>query len=625
MYLILILSLLNSIRAFSECTLPDGSKVPEGAQNGQSLTSQGRPLETHKVQDQDGLGTCYGNSSSVLLKSILPSHPDISYHHAAISYSIDQGQNRTKSGDTKFIRAGSISGDTFVEKGKVCQTIDSLRKNGGACPKNNSELENQTLGDPNVQSRIYKGLGKYFDLANTIKVSTTEQDKLENELDLAIDLVKDKIERKSCGNQKVPARNGLKDLIMSLKTNSLGCLSNEEFLSQVNFQNNKLFDEQFSHLSSPHAVDVFRGLQNSGMVMVSNPNPSLILRLEEKMNSDSNFVAEFDKYLNSSESSPSKDFSVKLAHKLNDVFHELLPQSKLSKCRIKPEEKYHPMMGILRFGPPSQSEIPDSPQLISLGEKFLSSAKIEKKGCQNNFLQTTEFQEEIKDLLKTRNSQNSLCPMPHGGVIAEAILPLLELDKDLGKEKIKEILSNPFSRGAKQLKNYLMPGCEKSENLISLDNIQCFEHGMCHFSNVNTKFQGPQGGCLRFDQAKKLFAQKAVSSLKNGVALNVHTCFDFLLGNPMVKTNFCKTAKKGFHEMAVTGFRCLDGKLEYEILNSWGSQYCPIGRDPAKNKSEAFECELNSEGKFTGKFWVKEDVLVENTQTFSVINKKVTP
>jgi hypothetical protein len=602
---------------FADCTLSDGSVILEGAQNKQSLLAPGKSLESHKVQDQD--------SSSVLLKSILPSNPDISYHHAAISYSADKRQNVTQSGDTRFMRAGTNNRDTFVERGRVCQTIDSLKKAGGACPKENSELENQTLGDPEVQSRIYKGLGKYFDLANSVKSSNMEQDRLESEVDSAIDLIQEKIKNKSCGNQNIPGREGLKDLIPSLNINSLGCLSREEFNSQINFQNATLFNESFSHLSNPSAVRIFSQMQNSGLIVVSNPNPSLILKLEEKMNNDPVFLQEFDKYLNNSESEPSNDLSVKLAHKLNDVFHEIYPQSKLSKCKIKPGEKYHPFTGVLRFGPPSQSEIPDSPHLISMGKTFLNAARIEKKGCQSDFMRTTKFQEEIKDLLKTRNSQNSSCPISNGNVIADAILPLIELDKDLDKSKIKEILSNPFTKGAKQLTSYLMPGCDNNKNLLPLDNIECFEHGLCHFSNVNTKFQGPQGGCLQFNQAKKIFAKKAVDTIKNGVAFNVHICLDFLQGNPNIKTNFCKTSKKGFHEMAVTGFRCLNGKMEYEVLNSWGSQYCPIGRDPANNKSESFECELNSEGKFTGKFWVKEDVLVENTQTFSVINKKVTP
>lgn len=86
--------------------------------------------------------------------------------------------------------------------------------------------------------------------------------------------------------------------------------------------------------------------------------------------------------------------------------------------------------------------------------------------------------------------------------------------------------------------------------------------------------------------------------------------------NPNTVSNFCKNAPAGvsghsYHAMAVSGYRCVAGKMEYEILNSWGKESCPINAAPYKNS--AIECVLDSNGRPTGKWWAKEDVLIDNT------------
>ena len=54
--------------------------------NGQvvRLDEAGGSLQNSKVQDQDGLGTCYANTASVLLQSALPNNPDVSYINLAL-------------------------------------------------------------------------------------------------------------------------------------------------------------------------------------------------------------------------------------------------------------------------------------------------------------------------------------------------------------------------------------------------------------------------------------------------------------------------------------------------------------------------------------------------------------
>jgi hypothetical protein len=615
-----------SFPLMADCNLSDGINIAEGADKKVSLFNPGSTLVDHKVQDQDGLGTCYANSSSVLLKSILPTHPDISYHHAAITHSANQSKNKYESGNTKYLRSEGQDKVSFVNAGRICDTMNALKKSGGACPKVHSQLENSSLGDPTVQARLYHGLGKYFELSNSLKSNPTAQANLAEEIDQALEFIQQRKEMKSCGQEKIPANQGLKNMMRNLEINSWGCLSPEEFKTKLNFPNKQLIDEQFaSILSSKLSKSVKDAIINSSFVFVPNPHPDLILKLEEKLKNDPEFIKQFDNFLKDPTSTPSKDLSLKMGLKMNEVLHELFPASKYPNCKFNQKSMYHPLTGVFFFGDTDDKE---PPQLKGLGEEFLKGAKIEKLSCKTNpsdLLKSKEFHEEIKDILKTRNTNNSSCPIPHGDVIAGALLPLIELDQNLEKSKVKEILSNPFSVGAKQLKDFLMPECQDKENLLYLDNIQCKEYGFCNVSYSNVQYSGPENGCFTLDNAKKYFSKKAINSINNGTAFNVHTCSDFIVKDPKIKSKFCTNKSYSMHEMSVTGYRCIGGKMEYEVLNSWGTNYCPIGQDPAVNKSNEFECELNSDGKFTGRFWVKEDILVENTQTFSVISNKDKP
>ena len=53
--------------------------------NGESLRldEKGKSLENFKVQDQDGVGTCYANTTSLILESLLDNHPQVSYLQVA--------------------------------------------------------------------------------------------------------------------------------------------------------------------------------------------------------------------------------------------------------------------------------------------------------------------------------------------------------------------------------------------------------------------------------------------------------------------------------------------------------------------------------------------------------------
>ena len=48
------------------------------------------PLSKAAVQDQDGVGSCYANQSSLLLQSVIPDHPNLSYLNLGLYYTNDK-------------------------------------------------------------------------------------------------------------------------------------------------------------------------------------------------------------------------------------------------------------------------------------------------------------------------------------------------------------------------------------------------------------------------------------------------------------------------------------------------------------------------------------------------------
>ena len=90
------------------------------------------------------------------------------------------------------------------------------------------------------------------------------------------------------------------------------------------------------------------------------------------------------------------------------------------------------------------------------------------------------------------------------------------------------------------------------------------------------------------------------------------------MDDPSVKSNFCKTKlangnAHNLHEMTISGYRCVNDKIEYEIINSWGT---------GCTSNANIECQEDEYGNTLGPFWVKEDALVDNSTDMTSITVK---
>ncbi len=156
----LIFLLPYNLYAQSCGSLPDGTTV--------RLDTGSGTLVNARSQDQDGLGTCYANTASVLLQSALPESPNVSYINLAIGY----GEKVT--GRNIKYSAYDTNGDMLITGGTICETIRVAKENGGVCKRSDVPLED-TLFDSSIdmyndnsqtQKEILNRVSEYYDNVN---------------------------------------------------------------------------------------------------------------------------------------------------------------------------------------------------------------------------------------------------------------------------------------------------------------------------------------------------------------------------------------------------------------------------------------------------------------------------
>jgi hypothetical protein len=566
---------LNSAFA-ADCVIGDGHTAMTVREADQiSLFDTGKSLSTHKVQDQDGLGTCYANATSVVLKSVLPNNPDVSYINSALEASTRGVNSNWVSNNQRFSQRSADGVRDVTYSGQTCPTVKAVKQAGGACPAAQSILENRTLRDSYVQERLMINMGTYFDDLNSIQTNPEEAQKFKEQLSLTVESLNAKRARlvDTCNAEKsapIPITNGLKRMISGelLSLNERPC---EE-------QIRKAFKTMLpgSYISSDRNKIILNdGIKNSLLTMI-NASPKvqeILLKVGRGIS------------LTAREKLVMMDDFGKI---LSDFMKNHVTSSEMKTC-----------LG---------GQFTPSTDAIGLGNFFVADMEIQKQ---------MNCEQEIKNstiLAKLAAEGNQCIPPARLEVILNAIAPLMEVGTVIDSG-ILNTLTNPLATLGNQLKQMIAPGCQTRANLINMDNVGCQSYSTCQESDLGSVYGGPKNGCTTLAEAKKVLGRQIINGIRQNRALGIDVCTAFM-ENPAVVSNFCRNAPTGipghsFHAMAVSGYRCVAGKMEYEILNSWGKEHCPIGEAPYKNS--AIECVLDANGRPTGKWWAKEDVLFDNT------------
>lgn len=595
--------LMSSFAIAQECKLGDGTVLKDGEKH--SLTDKDEKLANHKTQDQDGLGTCYANAASVMLKSVLPEAPDVSYTHAAI---VGSSQANWKEGKGEYVRKFKSNKkgvkdeyEDFTSGGTMCSTFNALQKNGGACAKSDSILENRALLSQEAQVRVMTGLGSYFDHLNKLKKAGKDEqvESLNKDLSAAIDFLKKKKEdlKKECASlkaQKYPINSAIKDFVTEI-----GQLSIFEF--------NQCDKSKLKALKKLSTSDSVINKDNMNV----KPSEKLFKDFQTIVESDPEIGKGIEAYLAHQEKKPSDEDLVvaeKLGNKLNEALLKVVPNSELEGCTPATE---------------GASAFIDSPK--TLGRSFFLAIRADKENkCDDVYIS-----ENLKGFEKDKNLN---CSPGNLKIITAALAPIVEVGENID-DKLLSALANTNAVNAEQLIGVLSPACKDPKNLFNLENLKCEEHSMCAEEaqvGVPNNYAGPKPKGKKFDQnvcyskedSVKVFQTNIISAIKKKSVTSLAVCTSFFV-QPGKMTKHCNKKVDGvpghdLHEVVVSGYRCSGGKVEYQLINSWGTS-CPV-KDKLKN--DFFECDTTKEGNTNGRFWVKEDIIVDSTISLSNVKGK---
>lgn len=587
MKLLLLLFLLLPSVSFATCE--------EGTQT--SLFEETRPLRDHVTQDQDGLGTCYANAASVLMKSALKNHPDVSYIHAAMT--VNAAKPSFIQGDDK----------SFTWGGNVCDTVNAVAAAGGACPKAASILEASQTLPPEIQAVVFENLGRYFDFFNVASKNPKTKEEIDAGLTKAIGNIKQALSnlRYQCNENKLeplpmrPALNGLLSFQFVKMAEGSKCREAKKKLLQ-------------GHLEP-------RSFIKEDRILVSVEN-----RIYQEFKAFIEGDPQLTKLLQAYLKNPLKAerlLQQKLAQRVNQFFLRKFPQVALRDvCEI---EKLNgaEVSGLFSFRDavakaPAPPVGPNAPEISSV--IFFRTPEAIEPFVFLHRLEQTAKEPCVKDVNEylLQNADEVSCGDETSSDYVDSITPLLKLGKTLEPQGLKATLMKPQAKPLSQWTGLLTPRCEDEKALVKLDGLTCEDSPSCRFD-----FSTMKVGCKKVEERTVEFRKQVISDLGENRAVGISVCTSFMK-DPTQKTEFCQKSlpsvkDHSFHAMAVTGYRCKGGKIEYEVLNSWGNDSsCPT--NPPKTK--AFDCVTDKNKKPAGRFWMAEDVLVDSLTTFHSIKEK---
>jgi hypothetical protein len=549
-------------------------------------------LKGASIQDQDGLGTCYANTTSLLLEAW--GGEPVSYHQIAINYGLDW--------KIPLLNEDAISRGQFLsEMGWVCGAIQSIKDNGNkVCKRKDSPLE--YLLEDDKQEVLLKGLGSFYDSFQD--QNSTDQKKI-------IEIIKKSVEKASqekfvqCDNQSGLLKEAEKSIVDLTKKVGLEVF---QVFTEININMNSMNDsfelkkekiEFCSNLMS--RLGNFSFSTGNGSEMLFSPNQAT----KEKI---SLFLSEI--YRGSLKIETKEDRK----KVYNKIFQNLLT------LKDAKEMKY-PLNECINLNLISDYLLADE----SNTKKFLYP--IQRFSDPNFCL----FSSQINFIKKGINANKSCVKFDEGFNDIQEVLESIEpsfSEHHLFTKNLIQLLQEPQKKIDDFFKSLLERTC-MSKALTIPEDLQCHWHLLPERMNPIQKAFTSSKDVEKFEREKTKSKMNGIISSqlesvfsdtqKRGKPVEISVCKNFLTNsshkaswNPETNSIYdCKLfPSANTHSMAVTGMRCHLGQIQYQIQNSWGKD-CSYLDDKHKRN-----CDPD-----TGLFWINEDVLAENIYELTVLSR----
>ena len=536
------------------------------------VDEEGKSLGGYKVQDQDGLGSCYANAASLLLQSALPNNPEVSYLHLATLYKTENLKSlrsnaksngnyniyaKEEKNSEKAINGGGSAKDwdLALDGGNTCAVISTVKnmqddeKKSVLCTRTNLNLEKiLTSGDQEhkqfktvLASSLYmnefqKTFGDlnerpgFFNKKKVLAAQEKYQD-FKKAFDLIVANKKRKIEEQDCNRINADHLDSLIDPVAQIALSYKSCFGNDPDSK----------DDYWCKVTN--GVVFNKKTHEDGSIEMKGVDPGWMKKLQAKISQrKTSFTPETlmddmaDSFIENAALGPSEKM---LARKF-------LKDSLLKKSDIL-----------------NSALVDLSAEYNEVAETGFSPACVKRNTY--TYFQTKDFETDWK-------SSPSLCS--YDELMKQATNVIVKY-KESGLDDLEAAMSFLTTNAGSSYDQALMAmyasDCDDKSKVTIPKSVSC---------NTMTASW----------QTKKDVDALIVKKLKSDQPLTASLC-SAILKKPKDKFvgNEC-----GHHALGITGVQCVGGKYKYLIQNSWG----------ANNKASAESGIENVEGK--GAYWFNE-------------------
>lgn len=554
------------------------------------LDSPGKSLHKASVQDQDGLGTCYSNTASLLLQSVLPDNPNVSYLNLALYYA--QDTNRTKEEGAFYVKptAENQNEKNLTDGGFTCETINLAKKRQDATKKNvicksqDVALEHEFFNKEknayedldHIQNYTLLGASKYLsayaqtfgaDLSVNGKLKKREEaDKFAKNLDEYIKANIDPALKEFCSTPSLDYfESSMAKAIVKTLNQFPDCLSNNAINQGIDHC--KIFSD-LGVLEFNEKTKTLNFEFKDEVIAPLFAFPEIIF---QKNVSRKKFDENINQFI-------TKNIKSKQPYAIMNSFLNSFSNNMLTADKNFLDRQYSYVVQ----GDTTTCMRNNQLAYFWHSNLFLENAKKDKYLCQyENLLET------IPDLV-------TLAP--------ESLISDTKSLMDFILLKETEI---KYDQG---IANLIANDCSPDKRLRLPEKLNC--------ADTSTELTPEQlKNEAIFNQHVLSHRKNFMANLNNDRPLSIDYCTRYWyesgyklheLGNDKKYDKCMESGVHGFHATAMIGYRCKNNKIQYLSQNSWGPNW--------KLDDPKFEIE-------NGKIWLDEKELFENLINYGTITK----
>lgn len=577
--LIIILGTLFSVNLYGQSCqgIPDG-KV-------ERLDAPGRPLQNLKTQDQDGLGTCYANTASVLLQGRLKDNPEVSYLNLAFMYAEKYAAPKVRQNgkDSGFQEKKNPTEDEsfLVEGGHTCDAIMTAKERGGICKRSDVALEqffhsgSSPIASDSawIQKDLVLKLSKYYD--GIFKDFGREEKQTPSKIAawLSPKPKTSKFEEYKAALKNVLQKN--KDRYTAEQ-----CLKPDIRNAETVVSNLLARVYQFSNNTNNLKNKNYRNVSDSGRKLgftikyIRNGN----FALEATVNDATKKILK-DEYIKELSAGTNPNAEAVLIKSLQKVAPGINAKFLSAIGDFSSEDKSLLAQDADRYFYKKIDECMNQAKL----EYFTNDEGLIKDFANDTCLSKySDHANNIRQLVTTLDKAN----MKNIDSLYSFLMDLPEMNYEQAMMKM------------------VGPDCPDDKKIKIPDDLQCEGASIYYSADPKT----PETDAKFLTETKTKLQNAATEAMIKGNPIGLSLCTGFFdKDTPDAfynKTSQCPTTKHGFHAVALIGYRCQAGKIQYLVQNSWG--------DWGAAKERFTDTE-------PGKAWINEEELAKNVYRFDMI------